>query len=290
MRRTSPLAGAGVLLHSANPRFALATARSRSDPRESGKVPMRSFRSAGFRFSKYSPESGGTLDFLVEIRPWHLYRSSGLGNVPVELTQLAEQVRPLGGFLELLECLDGRETAQPCVVGNARARKTIDIFCAQFRAGSQDEHPLDGIAKLAHIARPVELHQSGHRRLAYTTWRESLFLREKRNEVFDELGNVFTVLTQRRHMYRHDVQPVEQILTKATCCDLLLEILVRCSEDANVHSDRLGPADSRDDVVLKHAEHLGLRGHAHVSDLIEEQRALVRLFELSGAIGDGAGE
>ena len=122
MRRTSPRAGAGVILHSANPRFALATARSRSDAPDSGKVPMRSFRSAGFRFSKYSPESGGTqapamkllncfigdtlcvfareriaLDFLVEIRPGHLYRSGGLGNIPVELTQLAEQVRPLGG-------------------------------------------------------------------------------------------------------------------------------------------------------------------------------------------------
>ena len=54
--------------------------------------------------------------------------------------------------------------------------------------------------------------------------------------------------------------------------------------------DRLRAADARHDAVLQHAQHLRLRGEAHVADLVEEQRAAVGLLELPGAIGDRAGE
>src|SRR5918999_780002 len=48
-------------------------------------------------------------------------------------------------------------------------------------------------------------------------------------------------------------------------------------------------ADSRDDIVLQDAQHLGLRRCAHVADFVEEERAAVRLLELARAVGDGAG-
>ena len=72
--------------------------------------------------------------------------------------------------------------------------------------------------------------------------------------------------------------------------DLVLERLVRRRDYPDVNGDRLGAADSGDDVVLEHAQNLRLRGKAHVADFVEEQRALVCLLEFPGAIRDRTGE
>src|SRR5688500_1057626 len=136
--RTSPRAGAGSVRQTANPRLALSTARWTSLAPESGNSPIRSVESAGLRFSNQAPESDAhhspamkllnrfivgkvlrvlsgqriSLDFLVEVRARHLDGAGGLGDVPVELPQLAEKVSPLGRILELLECAALREIAK----------------------------------------------------------------------------------------------------------------------------------------------------------------------------------
>src|SRR4029079_7792149 len=98
------------------------------------------------------------------------------------------------------------------------------------------------------------------------------------------------MLAQRWDMNRHDIQPIEQILTESAGSNLLLEVLVRRGKNANVDSNRLGAADPGNDVVLKNAQHFRLRGHAHVADLVEKQCPLVGLLELSRAVGDCAGK
>ena len=45
-------------------------------------------------------------------------------------------------------------------------------------------------------------------------------------EVRHQRGHVLEPLAQRRHLDRHDVQPVEQVLAEAPLRDLALEILV----------------------------------------------------------------
>src|SRR3546814_2235386 len=59
-----------------------------------------------------------------------------------------------------------------------------------------------------------------------------------------------------------------------------------CSSDL----DRFGAADGRDLSGLKDAQQPGLRLHRHVADLVQEQRAALRLLELAGGAGMGAGE
>src|SRR6185369_5726591 len=49
-------------------------------------------------------------------------------------------------------------------------------------------------------------------------------------------------------------------------------------------------ADPREPEVLQHVEELGLQGERQLADLIEVDRALVRIFELSGLAAMGAGE
>ena len=50
------------------------------------------------------------------------------------------------------------------------------------------------------------------------------------------------------------------------------------------------PADRLDDLLLQHAQHLGLRLQAHVADLVEEDRAAVGRLEHAAPLGHRAGE
>src|SRR5690606_13068921 len=75
-----------------------------------------------------------------------------------------------------------------------------------------------------------------------------------------------------------------EILTESTCCDLLLERLVRRSDHAHVDADRLLTADACDDTLLQGAEHLRLGGEAHVADLVEEESAAGRLLKFPCAV------
>src|SRR6185503_3321547 len=55
--------------------------------------------------SRALPGERVPLDFLVQVRPWHVEGSRRLAHVPVVLAQLREQERALRGLLELLEGL-----------------------------------------------------------------------------------------------------------------------------------------------------------------------------------------
>ncbi len=54
-------------------------------------------------------------------------------------------------------------------------------------------------------------------------------------------------------------------------------------DDAHVHRERALGADARHLARLQGAQHLRLRGQAHVADLVEEERAAVRHLELAPA-------
>ena len=54
--------------------------------------------------------------------------------------------------------------------------------------------------------------------------------------------------------------------------------------------ERFIGADAGKRSVLQHAQQFHLDGKRHVADFVEEKRAAVRLFEASGAAGDGTGE
>ncbi len=89
---------------------------------------------------------------------------------------------------------------------------------------------------------------------------------------------------------RHHLQPVIQIAAKRAGRDRILQVAVRGREDAHVDLDRIVRADARDLAALQHAQQLDLRGHRHVADFVEKQRAAVGVFELADPIGRGVGE
>ena len=113
---------------------------------------------------------------------------------------------------------------------------------------------------------------------------------EKIREVPDERGNVVAAVPQGRHPDRDDAQPEVEVLAEGALLDLLLEILVGRGDDPDVHLDRPRRSEPLDLPLLEHAQHLGLRLRAHVADLVEEDRSLVRLLELADLLFGGASE
>src|SRR5690348_1878031 len=75
-----------------------------------------------------------------------------------------------------------------------------------------------------------------------------------------------------------------------TVLDGLREILVGGGDHADVDGDRLLAPDSLDDSRLEHAEQLGLRFAAEVSDFVQKERAPVRQLEAAQTAVGGAGE
>src|SRR5437763_8087367 len=97
-----------------------------------------------------------SFNFLIEIRPRHLHRSCRLRNVPIELAQLTQKIRPLGGILEFLERFALSEIAEPRIVGGSCSGETIDVLRRNLRTARKDEESLDSVSQLTHVARPVE--------------------------------------------------------------------------------------------------------------------------------------
>ena len=89
-----------------------------------------------------------------------------------------------------------------------------------------------------------------------------------------------SALAQRRHVDRHHVEPVEQVLAKPPVRDHRLEILVRRGDHADVDLRGVScrrPGGSR--LLAATRSSLRLQRRRHLADLVEEQRAAVASLE-----------
>ena len=109
-------------------------------------------------------------------------------------------------------------------------------------------------------------------------------------EVLDEQRDVVASLAKCWELDRNDIQPVVEIFAKRPFTDHLREVRVRSGDHADINLDRMRVADAFDLAFLEHAQELGLQPRAHRPDLVEEERAFVRLLEPSLSVGDCARE
>ena len=86
----------------------------------------------------------------------------------------------------------------------------------------------------------------------------------------DELGDVLAALRQRRHVERHDVEPVVEVLAEAALGDASLQVDVRRREDARLERALLLGAERPEATVFEHAQELRLEIDRHLGDLVEK--------------------
>ena len=106
---------------------------------------------------------------------------------------------------------------------------------------------------------------------------------EAGQEVIDEFRDIFAALLEGRHPHRDDVETVEEILAKTPRGNLVGEVARSRREEADVDLDRTLAANARVALIGQNAQDLALGRQRHVGDLVEEQRATMRLFEQSGS-------
>ena len=104
------------------------------------------------------------------------------------------------------------------------------------------------------------------------------------HEVLDEQRHVVLALAQRRHAHAHHGEPVVEILAERAAIDLAHEVAIGRGDDAHVDGDDLRAADAADLALLERAQQLRLQLERQLADLVEEQRAAVRLFEAADAL------
>ena len=97
-------------------------------------------------------------------------------------------------------------------------------------------------------------------------------------------------LAQRRHRRFDDLEPVVEVLAELAAQHHRLEIAVGGRDHAHVDVDLLVAAKLGELGVLQDVQQLGLQRRLHLADLVEEDRAGVRLLELADARRRGAGE
>src|SRR4051812_39140722 len=72
---------------------------------------------------------------------------------------------------------------------------------------------------------------------------------------------------------------MKQVVPESPSLDLAIEIAARRGEDTDVDADPLVTADAADLEAFDRPEELGLERKIQVSDLVDEERSAVRLFE-----------
>ena len=113
---------------------------------------------------------------------------------------------------------------------------------------------------------------------------------EPLQKVLREQRNIFLPLTKRRQANRNDVEPVIQVAPKLAVLDHLQQIAVGGRDHADVDLDGVRVADALELALLQHAEELHLQPRAHRADLVEEERAFVRLLDPPLPVAHGARE
>src|SRR6266404_5138579 len=146
----------------------------------------------------------------------------------------------------------------------------------------------DVVLQLSNVTGPVVANQGAHGFLRDGFDGFVHGVCELLNEVFHQLGDIRFPFAQRRKINRKSIQAVVQIFAEFAVANHLFQVLVGCSNDANIDSCCACTADRLKLTLLEHAEQLGLKLEWHVSNFIEEQSAVIRQREAADMRIDGA--
>src|SRR5215212_1515834 len=94
-----------------------------------------------------------------------------------------------------------------------------------------------------------------------------------------ELNHISLSFTKWRECDRNHIETKEQVFAKCSFLDGACKIVVRSSDDANIHPHRSIAANTMNLTSLDCTHQLRLRIETEVSNLVEKQRAVVRKLE-----------
>ena len=144
---------------------------------------------------------------------------------------------------------------------------------------------LDGVAQLAHVARPGVVLELLSLDLGQAVPQRRL------GHLVDQQGDVFLAVAQRGQGDGEDRQAEVEVFAEAARLRLGPEVLLRGGDDAGVELVRAPRlAQAAELPILQGAQQLGLEIEREIVDLVEEERAAVGPLEAADALRHRAGE
>src|SRR3569623_1103245 len=237
---------------------------------------------------------------LVQVRSLDAERLRRSRDVPVELREpdadelaldlLAELAQRFSRVAPEVDRRDRPGVAGLLRAGGPRPAEVRRQILLADHLVAHDHEPLDDIAQLAHVARPLVLLEPLEHGIIDRLVTEAVLVAALAHEALDEQRDVIRALLEIGRADRHDVQAEVEVLAERPFLDHLLEVAVRRGDDAAIRPQALLAADARELAGLQHAQHLRLRRQCHVADLVEEARAAGGNLEQAALLRDGAGE
>ncbi len=159
-----------------------------------------------------------------------------------------------------------------------------------FAPGRHHRDPAAGVLQLAHVAWPWQVLQV-FLGLAFQKLRLDRQLQGgAAEEVAGEGGDIFAAVRHAGDVDANHVEAMEQVLTELARMHQGFQVLVSRGDDAHINLDRCVTAHAVELAVRQYAQQASLGVGRHIADLIEEQRAAIRLFKASATQVGGAGE
>src|SRR6516225_11951086 len=140
----------------------------------------------------------------------------------------------------------------------------------------QDDTARNVVLQLSNVPRPAVANYGTHGFLGNGFDRFVHRRSKLLNEIFHELRNIGLPFAQWRQINRKSIQAVVQIPAEFAALNHLLQVLVGCSNDANINSRSPRASNGLKLTLLKHAQQLGLKLQRHVSYLVEKEGAAIR--------------
>src|SRR5262245_45628885 len=168
-----------------------------------------------------------------------------------------------------------------------RQRVVVD---AEDAAAGEDDRPLNDVFEFAHVAGPGAALEQLHRAPVDPVDGAAEALAVLGGEVRGQKRNVFRALAQRRQSQREDVQSVIEVAAEPSGANVFRQIAISGCDDPDVNVNRIAAAEPLEFALLQHAQQHYLQLRRQLSDLVQKERAAVRLLEAPLAPLDRAGE
>src|SRR2546425_13233973 len=160
-------------------------------------------------------------------------------------------------------------------------RSTLFPYTTLFRSLTvrQHYHASNNVLQLSNIARPRVLRGAGHR-LGRELLRPRVLLVEPGEEPRREEGNLLFAFPERRNADFDHIEAVVEVLSELAAGHRVLQVPIRRGDHACVNINQPVAPHPREPKVLEHMEELGLEGERQLCNLVQADRALVRILEL----------
>ena len=124
--------------------------------------------------------------------------------------------------------------------------------------------------------------QDSHGVVANPAFWQSCRMRNLIHEIFDEIGDIFAPLGQRRNPNRHHGQTMIQVFPEFAFDDQGFKISCGRRHDPYIDGDLGAAANALKRLVDEHTQDLVLRLPRKVGDIVNKQRAAMGVFERAG--------